>query len=188
MSDEDESEDMTETEDIEEDEDLLEMEDTEMKELSEDVAREVLKNRPGGVLSMCDDGEPYAVPMSYGYHDGDLYFEFGTTKEGRKFDVLDRNPVASLTVYAFDRSRWGDSTANVLASGFAWVSVIATGEVEKVEEPSEGAVESIMDARRPSPANPWGDSIAETDLIFYRMDIDSLSGRMAGGKNPALED
>ena len=179
---------MTETEDIEEDEDVLEIEDTGMKELSEDEAREVLKNRPGGILSMCDEGEPYAVPMSYGYHEGDLYFEFGTTEEGRKFDVLQKNPVASLTVYAFDRSRWGDSTANVLSSGFAWVSVMATGKVEKVEEPSEEAVESIMEARRPSPANPWGGSIAKTDLIFYKMDIEKLSGRMAGGKNPALED
>jgi hypothetical protein len=179
---------MTETEDIEEDEDVLEMEDTGMKELSEDEAREVLKNRPGGILSMCDEGEPYAVPMSYGYHEGDLYFEFGTTEEGRKFEVLQRNPIASLTVYAFDRSRWGDSTANVLSSGFAWVSVMATGKVEKVKEPSEEAVESIMEARRPSPANPWGDSIAKTDLIFYKMDIEKLSGRMAGGKNPALED
>jgi len=153
LSDEDEPEGITETEDIEEDEEVLETEDVGMKELSEDKAREVLKNRPGGVLSMCDDGEPYAVPMSYGYHDGDLYFEFGMTEEGRKFDVLEKNPVASLTVYAFDRSRWGDSTANVLSSGFAWVSVIATGEVKKVEEPSEGAVESIMGARKPSPAN-----------------------------------
>jgi nitroimidazol reductase NimA-like FMN-containing flavoprotein (pyridoxamine 5'-phosphate oxidase superfamily) len=159
-----------------------------MKELSEDEAREVLKNRPGGILSMCDEGEPYAVPMSYGYHEGNLYFEFGTTEEGRKFEVLGKNPVASLTVYAFDRSRWGDSTANVLSSGFAWVSVMATGEVKKVKEPSEEAVESIMEARRPSPANPWGDSIAKTDLIFYKMDIEKLSGRMAGGKNPALED
>ena len=179
---------MKETEDIEEDEDVLEMEDTGMNELSEDEAKEVLRNRPGGILSMCDEGEPYAVPMSYGYHEGDLYFEFGTTEEGRKFDVLKKNPVASLTVYAFDRSRWGDSTANVLSSGFAWVSVIATGKVEKVEEPSEEAVESIMEARRPSPANPWGGSIAETDLTVYKMDIEKLSGRMAGGKNPAVED
>ncbi|MDZ7688524.1 MAG: pyridoxamine 5'-phosphate oxidase family protein [Halobacteriales archaeon] len=181
---------MTETEDIEEEtqEDPLETEDVGMRNLSDEESEEVLRNRPGGILSMCDDGEPYAIPMTYGYHDGDLYFEFGTAEEGRKFEVLERNPRASLTVYAFDRSRWGDSTANVLSSGFAWVSVIATGDVEKVDEPSEAAVESIMEARRPSPANPWGDSIAKTELNFYRMNIEKLSGRTAGGKNPAVDD
>lgn len=181
----------TEREDTDElgvDEDALETEDVGMKELSEEEAREVLENRPGGVLSMCDDGEPYAIPMTYGYNGGDVYFEFGTTEEGRKFDVLERNPTATLTVYAFDRSRWGDATANVLSSGFAWVSVIATGDVEKVDEPSEAVVEAIMEARRPSPANPWGDSIANTDLIIYRMEVEKLTGRMAGGKNPAVED
>ena len=66
--------------------------------------------------------------------------------------------------------------------------MVATGDVEKVEEPSDGAVESVFEARHPSPANPWGGSIAETDLTFYRMDVEKISGRMAGGKNPAGED
>jgi len=185
LSDEDETRCMAETEDSE---DILEMEDTEMKKLSEEEAREVLENRPGGILSMCDDGEPYGIPMSYSYHDGVIYFEFGAVEEGRKFEILEKNPVASLTVYGFDRSRWGDSTANVLSSGFAWVSVIATGTVDKVEEPSEEVVDAILESRRPSPATPWGGSIAETDFIVYRMEIEKISGRMAGGKNPVLEE
>ncbi len=187
MVDKDEAEEPDVTDDFDE-EDPLEMEDVSMKELSEDESREVLQNRPGGILSMCDEGEPYAIPMSYAYYEGDLYFEFGTTEEGRKFDVLDRNPTASLTVYSFDRSRWGDSTANIPSSGFAWVSVMATGEVKRVDEPSDEVFEAILDARRPSPANPWGDTFAKTELLIYTMDIEKLSGRMAGGESPLSDD
>ena len=169
-------------------EDLPEMEDTGMKELSDDGIVEVLNGESVGVLSMCDEGEPYALPMSFGYHEGDIYFEFGTIEEGRKFDVLEESPTATLTVYALDRSRWGDATANILPTGFAWASVMATGEMEKVKEPSEEATEAVFEARRPSPANPWGGSIAETDMTFYRMDVEKMTGRMAGGKNPAGED
>ena len=172
----------------EEAEEALEMEDTRMRELSDEGIEDVLEGESIGVLTMCDDGEPYGIPMSFGYHDGDLYFEFGTVEEGRKFDVLERNPTASLTAYALDRSRWGDATANILSSGFAWASVVAKGTVEKVEEPSEEAMESVFEARHPSPANPWGGSIAETSLTFYRMDVEEVSGRVAGGKNPASED
>lgn len=163
----------------------LEAEEIGMEELSEDGIEAVLEGESLGVLSMCDDGEPYGVPMSFGYHDGDVYFEFGTVEEGRKFEILDENPLASLNVYALDRSRWGDSTANVFPTGFAWASVVATGEIEKVEEPPEEAVEAIFEARRPAPANPWGDSMAETDLTFYRMNVEEIEGRKAGGKNPA---
>ena len=155
-------------------------------DLDEDGVREVLESEPFGVLSMCDDGVPYGIPMSFGYHDGDIYFEFGDAgDEGRKFEVLETNPVASLTVYALDRSRWGDSTANVLPTGFAWASVIVTGRVEKVENPSDEARDAVFDARRPSPANPWGGSMAETELSFYKMDVETVEGRVAGGKNPA---
>ncbi len=169
-------------------EDLPEVEDTGMEELSDEEVVEVLEGESVGVLSMCDEGEPYAVPMSFGYHDGDIYFEFGKIEEGRKFEVIERSPRATLTAYALDRSRWGDATANILPTGFAWVSVVATGDVEKVEEPSEEAMESVFEARRPSPANPWGGSVSETDMTFYRMDVEKTSGRMAGGKNPAVED
>lgn len=164
----------------------LEPEDLSARDLDEDGIRRVLESEPYGVLSMCDDGVPYGLPMSFGHHDGNVYFEFGNVgEEGHKFEILEHNPVASLTVYALDRSRWGDSTANVLPTGFAWASVIATGRLEEVEEPSDEARDAVFEARKPSPANPWGGSMAETELSFYMMDVENVEGRVAGGKNPA---
>lgn len=166
--------------------DDLGSEDLTAHDLNDEGVEKVLRNESHGVLSMCDDGVPYGIPMSFGYHEGDVYFEFGSAGDGgRKFEILRKNPTAALTVYAVDRSRWGDSTANVLPTGFAWASVVLTGRVEEAEEASERARDAVFEARRPSPANPWGVSMAETELSFYRMDVEEVEGRVAGGENPA---
>lgn len=41
-------------------------------------------------LAMVDDGEPYIVPLNFGYRDGCLYFH--CAREGRKLDVLRKDP------------------------------------------------------------------------------------------------
>ena len=43
--------------------------------LPEEETLDILKNGTNGVLALCgSDGEPYAVPISYVYADGKLYF------------------------------------------------------------------------------------------------------------------
>jgi nitroimidazol reductase NimA-like FMN-containing flavoprotein (pyridoxamine 5'-phosphate oxidase superfamily) len=41
-------------------------------------------------LAMCDGDQPYVVPMNFGHQQGVLYFH--SAREGRKLDVLRRNP------------------------------------------------------------------------------------------------
>lgn len=41
-------------------------------------------------LAMCKDGQPYLVPMNYGYHQGHLYMHTG--QKGLKMDFLAANP------------------------------------------------------------------------------------------------
>ncbi len=40
-------------------------------------------------LALCDDGQPYVVPLSFGY-DGE-YLYFHAAREGRKIDIIKRN-------------------------------------------------------------------------------------------------
>ena len=40
-------------------------------------------------LGLCDDGEPYVVPLNFGYDGDTLYFH--CAPEGRKLDILRRN-------------------------------------------------------------------------------------------------
>ena len=40
-------------------------------------------------LAMCDDGQPYIVPLNFGYDGRFLYFH--AAPEGRKIDIIKRN-------------------------------------------------------------------------------------------------
>ncbi len=66
---------------------LLPMEDT--------VA--VLGRGTNGTLACAgDDGYPYAVPLSYVYHRGKIYYH--SAKSGHKVDAIRRDPKVSFTV------------------------------------------------------------------------------------------
>ena len=47
-------------------------------------------------LALCEDNVPYMVPMSYGFEhtDNKLTLYFHCAKEGKKLDIISRNPVA----------------------------------------------------------------------------------------------
>lgn len=164
-------------------------EDYTMHEMDEEGIDEVLNKESIGTLSLSKDGEPYGIPMSFGYHNGSVYFEFGGLEDdhGRKFEIVEENPRACLTVYTVDDSRWKDSTANLLATGFSWASVMVEGELERFEDIGFEEREAIQEARTPSPANPWGGSLAETDFEVYRLEADEMTGRVAGEEEDVLE-
>lgn len=66
---------------------LLSMEETEA----------VMKRCTNGVLACIgDEGYPYAVPLSYVYFNGKIYFH--SAKEGHKIDAILKNPKVSFTV------------------------------------------------------------------------------------------
>ena len=48
-----------------------------------------------------DDDYPYAVPLSFAYDDGRLYFH--VAKSGHKLDALRRNPKASFCIIEQDK-------------------------------------------------------------------------------------
>ena len=67
----------------------------------EDCAR-ILAQGTSGVLALLgDDGYPYAVPLSYVYHEGRIYFHSAMT--GHKLDALRRCPKASFCVVDQDQ-------------------------------------------------------------------------------------
>jgi nitroimidazol reductase NimA-like FMN-containing flavoprotein (pyridoxamine 5'-phosphate oxidase superfamily) len=65
---------------------------------------------------MSADGQPYIVPVCFGYDDGTLYFHSATA--GRKLDVLRKNNAVCVefdvdceVVKAENACKWGISTA-----------------------------------------------------------------------------
>ncbi len=69
--------------------------------LPAEEAEDILRQASAGVLAVSgDDDYPYAVPLSYAYADGKLYFHLATS--GHKLDGIRRNEKVSFCVIAQD--------------------------------------------------------------------------------------
>jgi len=86
-----------------------------------------------GVLSMSAGNEPYALPLNHAFVDGRFYFHCAS--DGRKLDVLERNPRATYVISKY----YGDSAelAKALRCHGDWESVVAHGTARVVAEDRE---------------------------------------------------
>ena len=76
----------------------------EENQLPQEHAVKILENNTHGVLALDgDDGYPYAVPVSYAYEDGKIYFH-GAAEGGHKLDSIARNSKVSFCVVEKDEN------------------------------------------------------------------------------------
>lgn len=81
---------------------------------------------------MIDDGEPYVVPLNFGYADGVLYFH--SAIEGRKIDAIRKNPRVCFTMHTGYEKTMG---AKACDCGANYMSLIGYGRAEIVVDPTE---------------------------------------------------
>jgi len=73
--------------------------------LPEDACIAILQKGTSGVLAVLgDDGYPYAVPLSYVYHAGKLYFH--CAKAGHKLDAIQSNPASCIFTAPRQATSW----------------------------------------------------------------------------------
>jgi nitroimidazol reductase NimA-like FMN-containing flavoprotein (pyridoxamine 5'-phosphate oxidase superfamily) len=83
-------------------------------------------------VAMSDEGQPYVVPVSFGYADGVLYFH--SSLKGRKVDILRKNNAVCVE---FDVDQTITKAESVCNWGVKYRSVIGFGQaffIEDVEE------------------------------------------------------
>ncbi len=100
------------------------------RKLSDDESRALLSSCMYGVLStVCRDGTPYGVPLSYAVEEDHLYFHC-TKKGGLKLENIEYSNKACFTVVG---------PTQILPEAFStlYLSVIAFGRISAVEDPSE---------------------------------------------------
>ncbi|MGF6375985.1 nitroimidazol reductase NimA-like FMN-containing flavoprotein (pyridoxamine 5'-phosphate oxidase superfamily) [Clostridiales Family XIII bacterium PM5-7] len=143
--------------------------------LSKEDSEKVLARNTAGVLAVDgDDGYPYAVPLSYVYHDGKIYFH--SAKVGHKIDAIAENNKVSFCVIDTDQIVPEEFTTY-------FRSVIAFGKAKVLEDPMEirSALEVL--AVKYSPEEKAG--IAKTidkempHVAMVEISIDHLSGKEA---------
>ena len=141
--------------------------------LSLEDAIAVLERGTSGVLAVSgDDGYPYAVPLSYAYHGGKIFFH--CAKSGHKLDAIARNEKVSFCVIDRDTVVPEEYTTY-------FRSVVAFGKARVVEEDREKRNALAILAARYSPDHEQG-RLREIEQQFSRVCVVELAVEHMTGK------
>lgn len=123
-------------------------------------------------LAMCDDGQPYIVPLNFGYDGSFLYFH--AAPEGRKIDMIKKN---NRVAFEFDILNDIVKADKPCDWGARYESVIGSGKAEIVddEETKRIALSCIM-RQYGSEARDFPEDIMKKTLII-RVEILVTSGK-----------
>lgn len=146
------------------------------QQLPEQACREILHRNTAGVLAVLGDGGwPYAVPLSYVYADGCLYFH--CAKAGHKLDAIRGCDKVSFCVIDRDEVVPEEYTTY-------FRSVIAFGRAEILQQADEvrAAIEAL--ARKYHPADNADNRARFIDgelpaLCMVRLRIEHMTGKEA---------
>ena len=145
------------------------------QQLAEVESIAILQKATSGTLALLgDDDYPYAVPISYVYHEGKLYFH--SALEGHKIDAIRKCDKASFCVIEQD---------NVQPENYTtfFRSVIAFGRIHIIEDAQDKLEIARMLGNR---YNPNQDEALQKELesglsrmLAIRFDIEHLTGKEA---------
>ncbi len=127
-----------------------------------------LSEHETGVLSLADDDEPYAIPISYGY-DADkraFFLRLVSRPDSEKRRFLASTPKTRLVVYDED------------GAGEHYRSIVATGDLEEVDPADLNVtlIEQYGEAKRPL-FEIWGAEKPNLQIQLYRLEPTEISGR-----------
>ena len=145
------------------------------QQLSESESIGILQKATSGTLALLgDNGYPYAVPISYVYHEGNLYFH--SALSGHKVDAIRQCDKASFCVIEQD-----DVQPKKYTTFFR--SVIAFGRIHVIEDEAEKLSTARMLGNR---YNPNDDESLKKEIenglsrmLMIRFDIEHLTGKEA---------
>ena len=145
------------------------------QQLSEEESIGILKKATAGTLALLGDGGyPYAVPISYVYADGKLYFH--SALSGHKIDAIRNSDKASFCVIDQDEVHPEKYTTY-------FRSVIAFGRIHIIEDEQEKLETARLLGDR---YNPNQEEALQKELekglsrmMMIRFDIEHLTGKQA---------
>lgn len=143
--------------------------------LSEEECVQLLNAGTSGVLAVLgDDGYPYAVPLSYLYDDGCLYFH--SAKIGHKLDAIQQHDKVSFCVIDQDQIMAEEYTTY-------YRSVIVFGKISVLtkEQEKRFAFEKLADRYSPNDASGIHKeiNIQFQQVCILKLCIEHMSGKEA---------
>ena len=145
------------------------------QQLSEEESISILQGTTAGTLALLgDNGYPYAVPISYVYAEGRLFFH--SALNGHKIDAIRNCDKASFCVIAQDDVQPSKYTT-------FYRSVIAFGRIHIIEDEAEKLETARLLGNR---YNPNQEEALQKELekgfsrmVMIRFDIEHLTGKEA---------
>ena len=145
------------------------------QQLTDEESIVILQKATAGTLALLGDNDyPYAVPISYVYHEGKLYFH--SALAGHKVDSIRKCDKASFCVIDKD-----DVQPKKYTTFFR--SVIAFGRIQIIEDETEKLAMARMLGNRYNPNDD--DSLKKeiesglSRMLMIRFDIEHLTGKEA---------
>jgi nitroimidazol reductase NimA-like FMN-containing flavoprotein (pyridoxamine 5'-phosphate oxidase superfamily) len=127
-------------------------------------------------LALVDDGEPYIVPLNYGYRDGNLYFH--SAAEGRKIGIIKKNPAVAFEIETDVELYPGQETCDW---GCRFRSLMGTGRIEILTNPADkkAALEAIMEQQTGRSGWSFPDRAVEKTLCL-KLKPAAVTGKSSG--------
>ena len=145
------------------------------QQISDEESIGILQKATSGTLALLGDGGyPYAVPISYVYDDGKLYFH--SAMSGHKVDAIRKCEKASFCVIDQDSVKPAEYTTY-------FRSVIAFGKIHIVEDETEKLTIARILGNRYNPNQ--GEALQKelehglSRMLAIRFDIEHLTGKEA---------
>lgn len=126
-------------------------------------------------IGFCDEGQVYIVPMNFGYVTRqDRYtFYFHSAKEGRKIDLIQKNPHVGIEL-----DTGGQLIVSDLACGCSarYQSIVANGILHMVTDPAEKEAGLLAILKHTTGKQDWhfDESMLQAVCVF-KADITNLS-------------
>jgi nitroimidazol reductase NimA-like FMN-containing flavoprotein (pyridoxamine 5'-phosphate oxidase superfamily) len=142
-----------------------------------EVIREILRKGLVCHVAMVDEGKPYMVAMNYGFRDHAIYLH--AALEGRKIDILRKNPEVCFMVYTGNRLTTGPDACGDWTMKYRSVTGFGKATLIETDEEKVPAMHIIMDqytTKGPFEFSPT--RMAQTMVI--RIDIDEMTGKISG--------
>jgi hypothetical protein len=126
-------------------------------------------------LALADSGEPYVVPLCFGYRDGVLYFH--SAGEGKKIAMLRKNPRCCVEVDQYDGLLKGMSPCSW---EIRYKSVICTGTARTADTSGEKRT-GLACILKHYGGDEYPFSERELELVcVVRVDILEMTGKKYG--------
>ncbi len=160
----------------------------------EKLIAEMLHQAEYGVLALCDDGKPYAVPVNFVYLDQAIYFH--SSKKGKKMEILAKNLRVSFNATVGDTiipSFFSSDDGLACPASAFFKSVIVDGTAEIVTDQQETIVafEAMMQKLQPEGQyKPFTDATYEKMLAvvaLVKINVEKQSAKFKFGQNLKVE-